>query len=655
MCGFAGFTWPPGAIAPEDIQQDVRAQLSAVRYRGPDDESQWVAEDQGVALCFARLSIQDTSDAGRQPMISQTGRLVLTFNGEIYNFHQLRQELEAASVNFRGNSDSEVILNAIETWGLEKSINRFHGMFAFALWDRNSRELTLVRDRIGIKPLYYAPTSCGGLVFGSDIRALAQHRKFHAKLNRSMLLPYLEKGYLPGASSILENARKLEPGHYIRWRHSGGLETARPYWKVPYAATKRHTRRGKYDREGAHLEFSDLLAHSVKEHTVADVPVGLFLSSGIDSTALAMGLKEHAANEVTAFTIGFKNTGFDEAPDAARIANTLGIPHTAAYIEEKELLQTAMEAGAVYDEPFADASQIPMIALCRHASREITVALAGDGADELLGGYARYRWLERFNCVYRSLGAGGRQVTSRLLTGRLGKFASYPLSRFSGNKHEVRSGSVQQARLASMLREPSILASYRNFLTLTREGSQLLAPEVAIASRRWGTSDEDHGGAHLRRQLMHADTCDYLPGDILVKTDRASMASGLEARVPYLDHRLLEFCASQPDSFFRVNSSRWKAPISTAVVRHIDPAITRKPKRGFSVPMSQWLRGSLRDWGEAQLDERRLAQQGIFDAKQVRNLWQSHLKHECDEPWALWAIASFQSWLASNEKSVSTG
>lgn len=646
MCGIAGL-WDPSVSVPgEELERIVSGMTAALRHRGPDDHGTWVDAAAGVALGHRRLSILDLSPTGHQPMTSSDGRWVLDYNGEIYNFASLRRELEALGVSFRGTSDTEVAVEAVARWGVEPSVRKFVGMFAFALWDRHQRELWLVRDRIGIKPLYYGRVR-STVVFASEMKAVCALDGFRPILDPQMLPLFLRYGYIPSPFSAFQGMHVLPPGSLLRL--CGGSRDAdavpQRYWSFfgeGMGAGREHfTGEAEFDDR-----VEDALREAVRLRMVADVPVGAFLSGGIDSSLTVALMQQVSRRPVRTFTVGFHEAGYDEAPHAAAVARYLGTEHTEVYLSEQEAMEVVPQLPTVWDEPFADSSQIPTLLVSQIARRAVTVALSGDGGDELFGGYTRYqvvdrhwRWAARFGRSRRLVARGLRSLAAP--QGALLQRVMMPLMRLAGKPW---SGIPERLLWRARLLEGGALPEFYH-----RHSASVLNPRVSEVT---GDPRADDLLALTREpdtilspveRMMFIDTLRYLPDDILTKVDRASMAVSLETRVPLLDHRLVELAWQIPFAR-RVGAGAGKATLRRILARHVQPVLFERPKMGFGLPHGEWLRGGLRDWAEALLDTHELEASGWLDAAYVRARWQEHLDATADHRNLLWAVLMLQAW-----------
>jgi asparagine synthase (glutamine-hydrolysing) len=605
MCGLTGFLGTPGSA--DDLRATVRRMSDAIFHRGPDDSGEFVEPASGLALGFRRLAIVDLSAAGHQPMTSASGRYVIVFNGEVYNFEAIRAELRAEgnAPEFRGHSDTEVMLAAVEAWGLERAVKRFIGMFAFALWDTRERTLHLVRDRMGVKPMYYGFAG-NTLLFGSELKALRRHPDFDGTIDRDAVAAYLRYLYVPAPLSIYRDIHKQMPGTIVTVTPDREIRTT-VYWSARAAAERGTTHRFAGSARDAADELDVLLRDAVAMRMVADVPLGVFLSGGIDSSLVTALMQVQATQPVKTFTIGFTEGGYNEAEYAAAIARHLGTAHTELYVTPQDALDVIPRLPEMYDEPFADSSQIPTYLVSAMARRHVTVSLSGEGGDELFGGYRRYfegqRVLRTFGRVpgpvRRAIGRGIMTVPSpawdRLLAWRMPQ------------------AGTQMGKLARVLASRSLDSMYDDVSSHWPPGVVLDANEPQPISASLGNAVE---------RMMLLDQLTYLPDDILAKVDRASMAASLEAREPLLDHRVVEMAWSLPLEM-KVHRGTGKRILRDVLDRYVPRELIDRPKMGFKVPIQAWLTGPLRDWAESLLDEKRLREQGLLNAGQVRAGWES--------------------------------
>lgn len=631
MCGISGY-WVPGGISEEDGRAVLERMSGAIAHRGPDGSGVWLDSQAGVGLGHRRLSILELSPAGAQPMVSRSGRFVLVLNGEIYNHSELRGELGAMH-HFRGHSDTETLLACFEQWGVEHALQRAVGMFAFALYDLEQRILYLARDRAGEKPLYFGWQS-GRLLFGSELKALHAAPWFQAPISRSALARYLRRGFVAGPESIYESIWKLPPATFVRIPIEGSEARALPsptqYWSIdgPLIARSRVSDAETDVVETLHIE----LKRATRDQMVADVPLGAFLSGGVDSTTVVALMQAQSSLPVKTFTIGFEDAAYDEAPYAQRIARHLGTEHTECYASAGDILSVVPTLSQLYDEPFADSSQIPTAMICRIARAHVTVALSGDGGDELFGGYNRHLAMRRY--------WGGLTMTPRFLRQRIapvGQLIASGLERF-GPKGQA---AERLRKFTRLIESSDVGSAYRG--VLQRWGSDEHIVRGAEGAVDWKLPPKVDGlGAE--EQFMRWDFLGYLPDDVLVKVDRAAMAHALETRAPFLDHRVVEAAWRLPRSM-KIRGGKGKWVLREILRRYVPSSAIERPKAGFSVPLASWLRGPLKDWAEELLSESRLRNEGYLEVTPIRTRWEEHLSGARNWQEDLWAVLMFQQWL----------
>jgi asparagine synthase (glutamine-hydrolysing) len=620
---------------------------SAIRHRGPDDAGCWTDPNLGVALGHRRLSIIDLSPEGHQPMLSASGRYVIIYNGEVYNFLELRKELEAQGTRFRGHSDTEVMLAAIERHGLSGAVRRFAGMFAFALFDRRETRLHLVRDRLGEKPLYYGWAG-DVLLFGSELKALRQHPAWRGEINRDALALYLRHNYVPAPYSIYRGINKAIPGTItsIDAGHSRREVVKEVYWSARETAERGIGASGIVGEPETLEQLERLLRATVRREMISDVPLGAFLSGGIDSSLVVALMQQESSPRVRTFTIGFDEREFNEATYAKAVAQHLGTDHTELYVRPEEALAVVPKLPQLYDEPFGDSSQVPTFLVSELARRHVTVSLSGDGGDELFGGYDRYFLADR---MWRLLSAIPKTVRRAVATAiRTVKPASWDrvLSVFGlthGSRAARRVTGDRMHKVAAILSTETLEGIYRDFVTHWREPTK-----VALGSSEPLTVLTDSSRQvvlnGLLTRMMYIDLVSYLPDDILVKVDRASMAVSLESRAPFLDHAMVEFAWSIP-SRMRVRGGRGKWLLRQLLHRFVPEALVDRPKMGFGVPIDRWLRGPLKQWAAALLDSSRLRRQGYFEPAAIEQKWAEHQDGSRNWHYLLWDVLMFQAWL----------
>jgi len=635
MCGITGFLDFSRSHSAEDLNISLSAMMDSIHHRGPDDSGQWHDAAAGLALGFRRLSILDLSPTGHQPMLSADKRYVIIFNGEIYNFAELRAELVSAGHRLRGTSDTEVMLAAITAWGLEISVQRFNGMFAFALWDTHTRRLHLGRDRLGIKPLYYG--WCGKtLLFGSELKALRAHPAFQTDIDRTALTLYLRYGYIPAPYSIYQNIFKLTPGTILTIEENNPTQP-QAYWSLQQVAEQGAANPLHTSAAELVTELDAVLRTSVRDRMIADVPLGAFLSGGIDSSLIVALMQAQSNQPVKTFTIGFHEAAFDEARFARAVAQHLGTAHTELYVSPAEALAVIPQLPHIYDEPFADSSQIPTFLVAQLARQSVTVSLSGDGGDELFSGYSRYTQTHQLWRGLRPLPAFIRRGTGYALrtATRLGlQMSSQPrLNRMMD----------RAAKFANLMDVNAPQALYHGLVSFHPQPETVVQNGFSPATF---FTDPTRWPPHLSLDewMMYADTSTYLPDDILVKLDRATMAVSLEGRVPLLDdHRVIEFAWRIP-SDLKVRAGQGKWLLRQLLYSYVPPALVDRPKMGFSVPIDAWLRGPLRSWAEALLAPARLKREGFFRPEPILQKWQAHLSGKRNWTNFIWTVLMFQAW-----------
>ncbi len=653
MCGIAGILDRTGP-RDEALRGAVAPMTEVLRHRGPDDSGFWIDEEAGVALGHRRLSIVDLSELGHQPMVSESGRYVLDYNGEIYNFAELRRELGAGS-HVRGSGDTEVLVAAIERWGLRGALGRCNGMFALALWDRRDRSLSFARDRLGEKPLYYGWVG-QTLLFGSELKALRAHPGFRAGIDRGALTLYFRHNCVPAPYSIFEGIRKLPPGCTLTVTpdvRPGALPDPEPYWSLRQVVDERVASPFAGGEDEALDQLDELLRDAVGLRMHADVPLGAFLSGGIDSSLVVALMQAQRAEKVKTFTVAFDDAGYDEAADARQVASHLGTDHTELLVTHGDVLSTVPALAALYDEPFSDSSGLPTFLLSRMTREHVTVALSGDGGDELFGGYNRYLWAEgawnRLRRVPRPIRGGlGRMVGS--LPPRFYDAAFRGAGPVLPSRLRIRTPGTKMQKVASVLgaRDPADM-HLRLASHCQDPGALVLGghepPTILSSPQLWPALTDPVA------LMMVLDTESDLPDDILVKVDRASMGVSLEARVPYLDHRVAAWAwGLAPD--LRIRSSKGKWLLRRLLHRYVPESLVERPKMGFGPPIGDWLRGPLRPWAEDLLAPARLTGEGYLQPAAVGRLWAEHLSGRWDRQYELWDVLMFQVWLETNPRGV---
>lgn len=647
MCGISGFLKGNKVNTEESFKNSIDKMNATLVHRGPDNDGCWYDMEAGIAFGHRRLSIIDVSPEGNEPMISAGGRYVITYNGEIYNYLELRRELEAAGRRFRGHSDTEVMLAAFEKWGLQNAVKRFIGMFAFALWDRQERRLSLVRDRIGEKPLYYGWQG-NTFIFASELKALCAYPGFSADIDRDSLALFMRHAYIPAPYSIYKGIKKLVPGTIITITvdKPGYYPEPVPYWSFKQVAETglAHPYVGSEDE--AIIDLDNLLRDAIKHQMISDVPLGAFLSGGIDSSTVVALMQAQSNVPVKTFSIGFYEQAYNEAQYAREVAEYLGTKHTELYVTPEEAMSVIPRLPQLYDEPFADSSQIPTHLVAALARHKVAVSLSGDAGDELFGGYNRYFWgrsiWNKVGWIPRPLrfaGAGALRllppaVWDKVFTGLGSVLPKGFRQRLPGDKVH---------KLAEVLAVGNSEAMYRNLVSTWKKPQELVigATEpltVLTEPQQWADIND------FTLRMMYLDTLSYLPDDILVKVDRACMGVSLESRVPFLDYRVVEFAWRLPLEM-KIRNGEGKWILRQVLYRYVPRELIDRPKMGFGVPIDSWLRGPLKDWAGDLINENRLRQEAFFQSEMVQEKWQEHLSGKRNWQHYLWPVLMFQAWL----------
>lgn len=651
MCGITGFFAPSG-LSHIEANATLTEMRDRLLHRGPNGAGSWFDAEAGIALGHRRLSIVDLSTAGHQPMVSASGRYVLAFNGEIYNHLEIREQLDAAGqFAWRGHSDTESLLAAIQCWGLEHALKTSVGMFALALWDRQDRTLSLARDRMGEKPLYFGWQS-GVFLFGSELKSLRAHPAFESKIDRDVLPLYLRHGYIPASWCVWQGISKLTPGTWLTVSTSSRITKVVPraYWSFYEAALL-----GQADPfVGSDQEAIDTLEATLRQavagQMVADVPLGAFLSGGIDSSTVVALMQAQSNQRVKTFTIGFAEEGYNEAIHAKAVAAHLGTDHSEIYVTAAQAREVIPLIPQMYDEPFGDSSAIPTYLVSQLAKQSVTVSLSGDGGDELFGGYGRY-----LNAKAEAIWKTGlsipkfvRSIVASALVSKAPVYANTALHRLAESAGRPLGKSVTaRCRLMADLMQCTTHSEYYRVMTSQWNPTPVVKPAVALD---YGLAPQQMNAfQNPVEQMMAQDSVTYLPDDILVKVDRAAMAVSLESRVPLLDHRVVELAWRMP-YYLKVRDGQGKWLLRQVLYRHVPQQLIDRPKMGFGVPVDQWLRGPLREWGEDLLGKQRLGEEGFLDSKAVRDRWNEHQRGRHNWRDSLWLVLMWQAWLESVTK-----
>lgn len=639
MCGISGI-WERNGCSLQDLKRRASAMTQTLSHRGPDDSGVWLSEQAGIAFGHRRLAIIDLSSMGHQPMVSANGQYTITFNGEVYNFRELKAELERCGVQFRGHSDTEVIVEGFAQWGVKSTIARLNGMFAIAAWDAGERQLFLARDRMGEKPLYWAIFD-GLVLFGSELKALRAHPGWKPSLNRGAIAAFLRHGYVPGPFTIYEGVYKLSPAGFVKIASGGGPEVG-AYWDLAGVISQGQRNTLQADEEGLVDELEALLHDAVSRRMIADVPLGAFLSGGYDSSTVVALMQKASLRPVRTFTISFENPEFDEAKHAEAVAQHLGTDHTTFPVSGADALDVVPKLAEMYDEPFADPSQIPTHIVSALTRKRVKVALSGDGGDELFSGYSRYQWTQKVWQPNATMPLALRRLASSSIRA-VPPSAFDRIARYVPYFRRVPRVGQKAHRLAQILSLPSIDSMYHQVIASHHPNPDSLvkgAQEVRTAC--WDQNLEVLLPGPVDR-MRYLDMCTYLPDDILTKVDRASMAVALEVRVPFLDHRVVEWVWKLPSSQ-NARARRPKHLLRRVLARHVPDHLVERPKMGFGVPLADWLRGPLRNWAEDLMSETGLIAGDVLDVEGIRSLWTEFLSGDNERYCLIWNVLMFQAW-----------
>lgn len=631
MCGITGI------FSHDKINEATLGLMTkSLSHRGPDSDGTWI--ENGIGFGHRRLAIQDLSSAGSQPMMSTNGRYVICFNGEIYNHFDIRREFKQ---DWKGNSDTETLLALIEKKGLEDALDDLVGMFAFALFDRSKRQLFLARDRMGEKPLYYGRAG-RDIIFSSELKALLQHPKMDKSLSAEAVFQFVKHSYVPAPLSIFKGVGKLPAGHIVKFDADSLNYTELPksstYWSMASVAQNGISNIFEGSFDDAKSLFKKHLSKAVAGQLLSDAPLGCFLSGGIDSSLIAAIMQEQSISQVRSFSIGFEVAEFNEAHHAKRVARHLCLEHHELYVTERDALNVVPQLPSIYCEPFADASQIPTYLVAKMSQNYIKVALSGDGGDELMGGYNRYKWSKHIETLKSAMSATAVAAGGSLLKS-IPTTVGDRLGGFLPTHYRTNDFGLRLQKLGYIMEATDFDTSYSRLI------SQWLKPEMALVNKEVFKSDfqisiENFDPTH---KMMFLDSCNYLPDDILVKVDRALMAANIEGRIPFLDHRLIEFCWTLP-SHFKINTGLGKFLMRDLLFDFVPRSLVERPKSGFAVPLSKWLRGDLREWAEDLLSVKALEEVGVFDTKTIRSVWNDHVTGKHNRQYQLWGPLMFQSW-----------
>ncbi len=632
MCGIAGVIDLQAQTSSEDLYQRTTAMNDTLFHRGPDGGDVWVDGEAGIGLGQRRLAIIDLSDAGRQPMASSDGRFMLVYNGEVYNANDLRPELEAAGFTFKGHSDTEVIVNGFAHWGVERTLEKLIGMFAIAAWDKKERTFYLIRDRLGIKPLYWTVQN-NHLLFASELKALRAHPACTCTIDRNALTLYMRHNCIPAPHTVYQGVQKLMPGQMLV-RSANGQQNLKSFWSLEQVVQERAPFAGSQDEALAELE--SLLKDAVKRRMIADVPLGAFLSGGIDSSLVAALMQAQSETPVRTFSIGFKEEGYNEAEHAKAVATHLGTDHTELYVTPEEARNVIPQLAQMYDEPFADSSQIPTYLVSKMTRDHVTVALSGDGGDELFGGYTRYLSAQKYGSSLFALPGPVRKAGAGMIHCLSPQSWERVLKVIPESKKPSHVGD-KMYKLAKVL-SGDMDDYYRSLVTHWPEPEQIIAGSSEPKGIIWDKK-VNYLLANAVERMQYLDILTYMNDDILTKVDRASMAVSLEARVPLIDHRVVEFSWALPPEM-KIRNGQGKWALRQLLYRHVPQELIERPKMGFGIPLDHWLRGPLKEWAEDLLHQ----ENDLLNKAPILEKWTEHQNGTRNWQYLLWDVLMLQSW-----------
>lgn len=633
MCGIVGFWHFNSDLSPKKLETIIQSSMDAIQSRGPDDHGYWLDPKQGFALGHQRLAILDLSQAGHQPMISQNKRYVICYNGEIYNYRDLQKDLYNKNISLNGHSDTETLLEYISCFGLEETLSKLIGMFAFALWDIKEDKLFLARDRMGIKPLYWGWNN-NVLFFGSQLKSFFPHPNWQHKIDQKAIQLLLKFNYIPNPHSIYKDIYKLEPGHFISIEKNKSIQK-KHYWSISDKQSHGTNNILNIPENEAIDNLESLLKNSIEKRMIADVPLGVFLSGGVDSSVVTALMQSISKKPINSFSIGFHEKEFDEAPHAKEVAQYIGTNHHELYISSQEALDVIPKIPQFWDEPFADSSQIPTYLLSSLTKNHVTVALSGDGGDELFAGYNRYLYSQKLWSFAKKAPYPIRKFIGKLLQTPSPKNWDRLFSLFPNRLFPPQMGDKIYKTL-SLAESKTPIDFYNNIVSFWDEKS------LELENKSLYDWPECHTGDFIS-QMQFYDMTTYLPEDILTKVDRASMAVGLEARVPLIDHRVVEWSFHLPMNYkIRQGQSKWI--LRQVLYKHVPKELIERPKMGFGIPLDQWLRGPLKEWAFDLLSENKLSSEYFPNKKAIQKRWQDHLKGKGSWQHSLWGVLMFQAW-----------
>jgi asparagine synthase (glutamine-hydrolysing) len=637
MCGITGFIDFKKNYKQKQLEEIAEKMALEIKYRGPDDGGTWADQENGIALGHRRLSIQDLSPLGHQPMKSFSGRYYMVYNGEVYNAPAIRKELEDKNHTFKGGSDTEVMLASFEEWGIEKAVKKFIGMWAFALWDREKKELTLCRDRVGIKPLYWGFQK-NILFFGSSLKSFRAHPEWNPDLDKDSLASYFRFSYVPAPHSIYNGIHKLKPGTLVTIKNTKAI-AEKEYWSMQEVYSQGQSNPLQFSDTEAINQLETILKDAVKKRMLADVPLGAFLSGGYDSSLVVALMQSQSNQPIKTFSIGFEEADYNEAQHAKRVASHLKTDHHELYVRSKEAQEFIPSIFEYYDEPFADSSQIPTYLVSKLARQQVTVSLSGDGGDELFAGYNRYTLgMNTWNTLRKipSFMQGPLSMTMESIPSKLWEV----LAQLIPAEKRPNNISSKIKKLSEVLKFNSEIDFYKSLV------SQWMHPDILVKGGKEKNLDIwniENKGSDFISHMQLLDSLTYLPDDILTKVDRASMAVSLEARVPILDHRVIEYAWKLPlEMKIRHGKSKWI--LRELLHKYVPKSIMERPKMGFGVPIDTWLRTDLRDWAEDLLSEKSLKDTGVLNSAPIRERWMEHSQKNKNWHYSLWPVLMFISW-----------
>ena len=650
MCGIIGF-YSKTSIS---FNKSIEKMKLAISHRGPDSNGTWIDKNSGIALGHQRLSIVDLSQAGHQPMKSNSERYVLIYNGEIYNHLEIRKQIESLKSNtiWKGHSDTETFLEAIELWGIEEALKKIEGMFAFALWDQKLRKLSLARDRIGEKPLYYGFQGNGHnktFLFGSELKGLKIHPEFNFHINRDAVALQMRLSYIPTPFTIYKDIFKLKPGHYLELNEKdfiyNRLPVSRPYWSLTSAIVYGINNNLEEDENEIKEELESRMKKTIKKRMISEVPLGAFLSGGLDSSSIVALMQSQSNDPIKTFTVGFNESDFNEAVHAKKIAEHLGTDHTEIYISSKEAMDVIPKLSKIYDEPFSDVSQIPTILVSQLAKNNVKVALSGDAGDELFCGYNRHIFSKKFSQIIQPMPLFIRKfLSSSIYSISIERWNK--IIKFTPNMNKFRNFGNNIHKFAGILEAKNVEELYIMLCSQWRNPTDIVINSEEPNNLLSNLKDELIG-LNFQEEMMALDQITYLPDDILVKVDRAAMASSLETRIPFLDHKIIEYVWRIPHSMkFRNGQGKWI--LRQILKKYIPSDLIKTQKQGFGVPLDSWLRGPLKDWSESLLNKKKIDNEGFFNSKIIRKKWSDFLSGKRNFHNELWSVLMFQTWLDEN-------